>query len=72
MDDAVPGSFYRQELTPCEAPSPNKTFIIAKQGPIKIINKRKMVFCDFLHYPKKFSQYLPLENVISDPEHISG
>ena len=72
MNDPVASSFYRPELTPCEPPSANKTFIISKQGPIKTINKRKYIWCDFLHYPRKFSQYLPVENVISDPDKLSA
>jgi hypothetical protein len=69
-DDPVPSSMYKQELTITDPPSINKTFIISKQGPIRTISGRKMVWVDYLHYPKKFSEWLPVENVFSNPEDL--
>jgi hypothetical protein len=58
MGKKVIGSFMREELEPAEAPKKDHTFSIRKIGKVvKKVNGKPSVFCDFLFYPKSFSEW---------------
>jgi len=67
MNDKVPGHFYKEELQKAPNVDYKKNFFqIEKVIKRKTIKKKVYVYVKFMFYPKKFNQWLPIENIKSN------
>ncbi len=64
--DPVDGFFYKEQLTKTKEPEWEKTFHV--EDIIKEENIRGVpyVYVKYLHYPKKFNQWIPKSNIVDE------
>ncbi len=62
--DKVPGNFYANQLTKTEAPADGTTFRIEEVLGERVRKNKVERLVKFLHYPRKFNKWLPLENFV--------
>lgn len=64
MNDAVPGHFYKEELTVAPNVNHKKHYFEVEDILKKKLIKNKLYFyVKYMFYPKKFNQWIPAENL---------
>ena len=64
LNDSVPGTFYREQLTKSPPPNDQEYFLVEKILARKKIKGKKHVLVKYLYYPNKFNRYIPEENMV--------
>ncbi len=63
--DPVPGYFYKEQLTQAPEPKDGQTFRVEKVLKRRIRKNKREVYVKYLHYPRKFNQWIPATNVVN-------
>lgn len=64
LNDKVPGTFYREQLTKTESPEKHEYFLVEKILDRKKIKGKQHVLVKYLYYPNKFNRYIPEKNLV--------